>query len=270
MIVLVRFRVYDGSEFGECMVNVTVQDKIGPSITCPPNKDLNCNADYYPNEVSPNEADGYPTFYNGDMIGYYPAIDNCDNIEITITDEGGLDNCGEGTIIRTWTAYGVSGGSETSCTQVITIEKTAIATFTGDSISGDDDDIDWPADVNLDCVAFQSDNSITDPSNSGEPEMIGEEDDCASLHVGYHDQLLYNDPTACYKILRTWKVIDDCQFDAETNPNEGIWLHTQIIKVIRKRSYIFTSSIYGRQLLNQINSRGEDAKIHLLQHRNDH
>ncbi len=238
--VQVRFRVFDGTGFGECMVTVNVQDAIGPEMTCPPNKDLNCGSDIYPNEVSPNEEDGFMTFYNGEMIGYYPATDNCGNIEITVVDEGSLDNCGEGVITRTWTAYNLNGGNSSSCVQLINVQKTVISTFTGDEIAGDDDDISWPAEVNLDCVDFQSDNAITDTENTGEPELIGEEDDCAQLLVGHTDQFLFNDPTACYKILRTWKVIDDCVYHAETNPNEGIWLHTQIIKVNDEVAPVFT------------------------------
>ena len=236
--VIVRFRVSDGTGFGECMVNVNVQDKIGPAITCPPNKDLNCNADFYPNEVDSSVSENlWNASYNGELIGYYPFVDNCGPVTIDISDEGALDLCGEGTILRTWTAS--DAGASVSCVQTISIFKTAIATFTGDDVVGDDDDIAWPIDVDLDCTEFQDDNSLTDPSNAGEPELIGEEDDCAQLFIGHTDQLLYNDPNACYKILRTWKVIDHCQYDPDNGIYDGYWQHVQLIKVNDQTAPVF-------------------------------
>ena len=69
--------------------------------------------------------------------------------------------------------------------------------------------------------------------------LIGEEDDCAQLFVGYEDQKLYNDPTACYKILRTWKVIDECQYDPNNGVFDGYWQHVQLIKVNDETAPIF-------------------------------
>ena len=219
--VQVRFRVFDESGFGECMVNVEVQDNIGPQISCPPDKTLNCSADF-----------------SVGALGEANFIDNCGEASITFADSGALDFCGQGTIIRTWTATD-NGATSSSCVQTISIFKTAIATFTGNDVVGDDDDIIFPADIDLECTSFQNDNSLTDPANAGEPILVGEDDDCAQLFVGYSDQLLFNDPNSCLKILRTWTVTDNCQFDANSGSSVGLWQSIQIINVDDQTAPVF-------------------------------
>ncbi|HHM21397.1 MAG TPA: HYR domain-containing protein, partial [Bacteroidetes bacterium] len=56
-------------------------------------------------------------------------------------------------------------------------------------------------------------------------------DPCAMIATSYHDQLFYIDFPACYKIVRTWKVIDWCQFST-TDPTVGRWEEQQVIAVM--------------------------------------
>ena len=67
-----------------------------------------------------------------------------------------------------------------------------------------------------------------DPSVTGEPEIF--EDQCDLVAVTYEDVLLPITPPACLKILRTWIVVDWCQYDPGTGA--GNWEYTQIIKVL--------------------------------------
>ncbi len=48
--------------------------------------------------------------------------------------------------------------------------------------------------------------------------------------MNYTDLLFEIAPPACFKILRTWTVVDWCQYEPN-NGNAGIWTHTQTIKV---------------------------------------
>ena len=170
--VMVRLRVYEASSnpsfneneafgllFNECTVEVTVEDKTDPIIICPPDKVLDCDADTPINEVSDNPADGSPTFFEGELIGYYAgAIDNCENNEVIITDNANINDCGEGTIFRTWTIVGTSGATA-SCTQRILLQKTEDRAFLDGNVvisgtrfialQGEDDEIRFPNDRDL-------------------------------------------------------------------------------------------------------------------------
>ncbi len=220
--VIVRMRVYDitgnfkendpNARYSECMVEVEVQDKIDPEITCPPNKVVDCMASTHP-----------------DATGYATGFDNCDEVNIIYTDNAQIDDCGEGTIFRSWRIEGTT----IRCTQRITVEREDNQFFTGDSVAGDDDDIDWPSNVDLTCDSNNSDGAQTDPSEEGAgyPTLIGMDDDCANLFIGHDDKVLYDDPDACFKIVRTWKVIDWCQYDPNNGDSEGYWEQIQIIKI---------------------------------------
>ena len=241
--VLVRMRVYDitgnyseldsDARYNECMVNVNVQDKLAPIITCPANTTVNCMADYstITTVSGAQEAGTAPVFLDGALIGYYPVIDNCNNSTIDLSVSENIDNCGEGIVVQTWTVTDACGWSNT-CTTTIIVERDDSQYYTGDDDHYDDDDISWPAnDLTLDCAAVSANGGLTGTENTGEPILYGTDDDCATLYVGHNDEILYDDPDACYKILRTWKVIDWCQYDPNNGSYDGIWTHLQVIKV---------------------------------------
>lgn len=91
-----------------CNATVTVEDKIKPSITCPPDIIIECDDDSTPTNT------GTPT-----------AADNCDaNPVLSFNDVSNLNGCGStGTITRTWTATDASGNFIT-CVQTITVVDT--------------------------------------------------------------------------------------------------------------------------------------------------
>ncbi len=220
--IMVRFRAYDitatfnendpNARYSECMVEVEVQDKIDPTIVCPPNKVVDCMASTHP-----------------DATGYATGFDNCDDVNIIYTDNAQIDDCGEGTIFRSWKVEGTT----IKCTQKITVEREDGQFFTGDDVDLDDDDIDWPANLTLTCDSNNTDGSQTDPTEeaAGYPYLIGTDDDCANLFIGHNDKILYDDPEACFKIVRTWKVIDWCQYEPNDQYSAGYWEKIQIIKI---------------------------------------
>ncbi len=234
--VMVRMRVYDvlpdggfpddeSGRWNECMVEVEVQDKLNPLINCPEDKTVECQTEFaeldqiIPDDDGVEDADAiYPAVYYGGVFqGYYPgAYDNCIGV-VDVTDEGDLDQCGEGTIYRTWLVTD-AGGRTDVCTQIITVEN---------SDPFEENDIDWPNDVSngLECDEGTDPDDL--PNGRQRPEF--DEDTCDLVAVTYEDEYLPVVDSACYKILRYWTVIDWCQFDGATGA--GVWTHIQVIKV---------------------------------------
>ena len=89
----------------ECMIEVTVQDKLDPILTCPS-----------------AQKPGLPPGLSGPCNNRKTAtaVDNCADITPTYEDSGSLNSCGVGVITRTWTADDGNGQS-VSCAQTITI-----------------------------------------------------------------------------------------------------------------------------------------------------
>lgn len=198
IMIVLRVFDYEGN-YNECMVDVEVQDKIKPQVSCPPNKTSEC-ADPIP-PVTP------PTF-----------TDNCPGATWTVEEENYIGSCGVGTIFRTFTVTDAAGLEET-CTQQITVINSTPFNLSN---------ISWP----FDFVAFQCGASL-DPNDlpPANAEPVTSNDACDLIAVTFTDQPLPTNPPACYKVLRNWIVIDWCQFDPNDPNTGGIWEHVQILKV---------------------------------------
>lgn len=199
--VMVSLRVTDANgNSNTCMVIVDVQDKLDPVITCPNDITVDCGTD----TEDFNNTGGMAT-----------ATDNCGDVDVTVTTSGSVDQCGVGTLFRTFRATD-AGGRSVTCRQRITVIDSDPFTLS---------DITFPNDRTLNgCV-----NIDTDPSNTGRPTF--DDDICSLVADTYEDQVFSFVDDACLKILRTWTVIDWCTFD-QNNPNGGgIYSATQIIKV---------------------------------------
>lgn len=225
--VMVQFRVYDDGGFNECMVEVEVQDKIAPSVICPPNVTINCD----------------DTFdLNGDLVtqfGDYTVNDNCG---FTVVDEiisNNTNQCNVGVIRRRITATD-EGGRSNSCIQRITIQNDAPFCITDTDCDNDDpnDGVIWPCDFTSDdgCADPTADEFL--PAVTGSPFLL--EDQCDLVGVNYEDLVFpFNNGAgdACFKILRTWTVLDWCQvndptcLDPATGQFTAQWTYTQVIKV---------------------------------------
>lgn len=220
--IMVVLRVWDecGDNYSECMVEVTVQDKLPPIITdCPGPRSITCEDDYTPLS----------------QFGMAEAFDNC-NVVVTADSNFQINDCGVGRIIRTFTATD-DGGRTATCSQVITINDTRPFTR---------NDITFPRDRDL----FNGCMEDTDPSNTGVPTFRNE-DDCNQIATSYEDLVFSQVDGSCLKILRQWRVVDWCQFDRskanECYPdNPGRWCHTQVIKVNDVEGPSFTSDCNNR------------------------
>ncbi len=198
-LVQVILRVLDANDnAGECMVTVEVQDKTWPELVCPPDITLDCGGD----------------FNNLSLTGEALAFDNC-GVDLTHFTYDHLDNCNEGHYVRTWYATDPAG-NVSQCDQFIFIVNEDVF---------DESDIIWP----LDYTAYEC-NTTLHPSQLEPPYDLPVifENDCSNVEVAYEDLVFDIAPPACYKIVRTWTVVDWCQVNA---PGGGSWSHSQILIV---------------------------------------
>lgn len=165
----------------ECEVQVYVDDKLKPVCLAPANTTVDCeNFD--------------PTLWS---YGMATGADNCcvDTVFSTTTNWSQFDTmCSKGTITRTFQVRDCHGLTSTCTQRVVVAYKQHYY------------------------VKFPDDVIITSCNGSGDygaPKFFGE--DCELLGVSYTDQLFTVVPDACYKIERTWTVINWCTY----NPNLG-------------------------------------------------
>lgn len=188
--------------FNSCMVNVTVQDKLRPVCVTPGNITVNC--EQFDPTLWPY---AYPTIWDnccletpatmpsgGSASGlvkpWKPVADRCGLIEQV--DYTNFDTvCNRGTILRRFRAYDCHGNTFAACQYTIRVDYEQ------------DYFVKFPADV----IA-----TVCAPGNfSGEPTFFGE--DCELLATSYEDEIFTVVPDACYKIERTWRVINWCTYD---------------------------------------------------------
>lgn len=231
---MVAFQVTDiyGNK-NTCMVEVTVEDKIKPSITCPPNITLACTDFYDVNHLddfgkvvtkaSDRKNVVVNNFYHNGILGQDGlASDNC---IVSVSQRYELDiHCFTGQIRRLFIATD-GGGRKDSCTQIITI-------LNPDPF--DESNITWPAHYQADgCKSSQ-----TLPETTGVPTFTNSQ--CGTISATYEDAPFYIADGACLKILRTWTVVDWCQFNGSNTI--GKWgPYVQIIKLHNTDKPQFTS-----------------------------
>jgi subtilisin-like proprotein convertase family protein len=220
--IMVEFRVVDSSNNSNtCMVEVKVEDKLPPYIKrCPPNIEIECDADFNNLELT------------GSLIEGVNVFDNCGPLTITYEDDNDLDNCGIGIIYRKWIAEdGV--GFKHSCIQEITLI---------DSHPFGPDNIIIPMD--LDTLNCEAD---FDPKKLDERYRLRvDEEHCSMVAISYKDQPFYIVEDACEKILRKWSIIDWCRYKPN-NQNDskeyetGVFTHLQILKKINDVAPVITN-----------------------------
>ncbi len=179
-------RVYDcDGNFNDCMVLVEVTDKTLPVIhSCPPDTTITC--DYFFEHMD-------APLQTGDLsvllpFGFPDVEDNCLTGVAGATFSVDVDNCGTGAITRSWYITDPSGNGPVVC------EQTIYVTHVSDFV------VEFPADY-----VGQCGDTLPD---TGEPAIIGAS--CELVAVSYEDQLFTVAPDACFKLERTWTVINWC------------------------------------------------------------
>jgi hypothetical protein len=205
--VTVRVRVTNASGLRDsCDAIVMVNDKTGPLVLeCAADTVVACDA-YTGN---PNDY-GDATFF--DFCGPAPDVAAVDDQR---------DKCGVGLIRRIFTATDPSGNSST-CVQVIQIVNSKPLT---ESL------ITWPEDYVLEgCVS----PSAVHPDSLAPPysRPVVDGSICSIVAIGYKDETLVVNNPGCFKIFRTWTVVDCCIHNPQDPNSPGVFTYTQMIKVI--------------------------------------
>ena len=212
--VMVALRVFDAAgNMNQCMVEVEVQDNIPPVITSTPDDvTVNCleNVDFLA------------------KFGTITAEDNC-GFTISESEDRSNEDCGRGEIIRTFTATDVFGNASTH-QQVITIENLDPFFIDENDSNSPTDDVIWPRDYTVDNGCVDTGVEPEDlPAVNGFPQTF--ENQCSQVNVTHEDVVFQYVDQACFKILRTWTIIDWCQYNPFFPQDGGKWYYTQVIKV---------------------------------------
>ncbi len=215
--VVVELQVWDkAGNSNRCWVEIEVQDKIPPVITPPNDMTIFCHEPYDVNDLSIyGEAEVF------DVCGF----DLVEEVEVLV------DQCGVGEIIRTFTASDSNG--EAVATQTIYVINPK---------PFDMDPDNWPLDFESDEFCGDAD---TDPENlpPGFQFPILDFGACDLVAMTYHDQRFFSSgiDSVCFKILRTWYVVDWCQLD---EGGEALkWVYHQTIRIYNSEAPELTGSL---------------------------
>jgi len=190
-----------------CMVTVHVDDNSMPAIQCPASVVLTCQED--PEDLN---LTGEPT-----------TVQVCGTIDVTSSDVSNINQCNVGTIIRTWTVT-ASNGNASSCDQLITqVDNTPV-------------EIVFPADYAVTgCVSIDDLLPENLPVGYDYPVVTS---DCEMIATNVSDQVFTVAAPACFKIVRTWTLMDWCTY--QTGGSTGIWSDTQIVMVTDTTAPVYT------------------------------
>ncbi|MCE2790595.1 MAG: T9SS type A sorting domain-containing protein [Saprospiraceae bacterium] len=171
------------------------------AIFCPQDKTISCYDDIHALSLT-----GMPT-----LIGYPQEL-------ARYSDQGPNGICNAGIINRTWyidvNQNNQLDSGEHACVQKITVQYIGVPVT-----------VNFPPDRQYSCV---EDIRLEHPEwTSGACDMVG---------VSRQDQVFNVSADACYKILRTFTVINWCTYLPGTSGwnGQGIWTHTQVIKVVEE------------------------------------
>lgn len=244
-----------------CMVQVQVQDKLAPIISCPPDITVSCDFWFDPdvlthpdNRVFGTVVDGFqydeserqPIVINdpGNTQIPQPHVwgidgyvkDNCNlemDIRVTILDDCSGDDLPAGApdgavklIQRRFTATDPSGRTG-FCTQRIWVVNFDPFYINTQDPNDPTDDVVWPADIELD--------------HCGIPDTVYPiilNDNCSQIGINLKERRFEHTEGACVKILRDWTIIDWCQYDAQAET--GLWKYTQVVKITDDAGVLFT------------------------------
>jgi len=205
--IMVELGVWDKAGlFNSCMVEAKVQDNIFPVLTVPADMTANC----------------YDDLTSLTRFGIATATDNCTATIDTVRKDN-LNECGLGTITRTFTATDVFG-NKTTKTQTITIGNDKKFNGAAEFPVGD---IDWPNTITLNAACITDITPDKLPDGSARPKYL-RNTQCAQLAANYEDIVFNFADNVCVKVLRKWTVIDWCQ-KIPGFPNTGEWTYTQLI-----------------------------------------
>ncbi|MBK9016671.1 MAG: HYR domain-containing protein [Saprospiraceae bacterium] len=214
--VVVTLRVMDcHGNSNSCDVTVNVHDELPPVVVPPNDVVVDCNTD----------------LSNLSLFGQAAVMDNCSFI-LNETVTPSISSCGDGIVTRVFTATDPSG-NVTSAQQVIHLVNQTPWNSAGNQII-------WPFNYQSQACSGESLEPFDLPYPYNGPTLLGQ-NGCENVAVNYEDEIFWIAEPACYKIERTWTILDWCQYQANSGSNLGMWTHIQLIEVADNQAPIFVN-----------------------------
>ena len=165
--------------------------------------------------------------------------------------------CGVGFVRIRFTATDDKGNSSNCVQRINIVDNTPIS-------------VTFPPDRTVVCTTvggggYQGSLDPDDLPGNNTPNING--DDCELIAINYEDQVFTISDSACFKVLRTWTVINWCIFDAD-GPNtvaNGFYSDVQEIKVVDQAAPVldcpddFTVGIFNDNCNATVNIPVPDA-----------
>ncbi len=170
-------------------------------LWCPPTKWLDCDDEIWNLGWLGN---AWYKDYTGTHDAGYPEV------------KYHLNDCNIGYITRTWKVSDYHGYWH-KCTQTIYVQGNY---FNSSSIV-------WPKNIELTGCNPPTDPEYLPPGKNM-PSWSTYGATCSKIGYSYHDNTFVYGP-GCYEIIRTWRIVDCCNFNPWTNV--GIWTYNQRIAV---------------------------------------
>ncbi len=170
-----------------CAVEVLVEDKITPQCLPPSNREADCRS-----LAGINIQD--TTFLQA-QFGRAGVLDNCAAVSRELAPVIDLDDCGAGTITRRFQAIDASGNTSGVCQQLITVRQVH------------DYVLRFPADAGSTQCGMGTVDTLTYQAGA-----------CDLLAVNVEESTFQGDGEACFKIFRTYRVINWCEYDGIADP----------------------------------------------------
>ncbi len=203
--VMVVLRVYDvnpgaGSvttsrnedNANDCMIEVLVEDKVRPECYAPADVWINC--DELPDNIDYTDDAALDA-----LFGTATVLDNCAADLQYVSTRESLDLCGVGNVTRTFRAEDAYGNrSVGSCRQVIMVQPV----------------------INY-CITVPEDYEGECDNNNAPDDLTFVENGCDLLAVSTEEEPFNAGGPAgdeCRKVIRTWKVINWCEYDGIAGP----------------------------------------------------
>jgi len=215
----VVLRVYDKQgNFNDCETVVKVINKRAPVITCPANRTLLCGDVRIAAWIAATSTQFDIAFFG---VATVSGICSGLNVESRIISNT-INSCGIGEVVKQW--FVVSTPS-VFCNQTLRVTSNAFSPA----------NIVWPVEISINScnladatpTALNSRPIVTTPA-------------CSQVGVTFSDQIFNNVADACTKILRTWRIVDWCNYNQQTN--SPIYEYTQVIKLKGSKAPTFTTA----------------------------
>jgi hypothetical protein len=167
---------YGAGHYTDCSIQILVADPHPPTCVAPQNLTVSCE------DFDPSLED----------YGFITSIScGVDSIALKVNYSQFDSVCSRGTVVRIFEVFDAQG-NVSGCAQAITLDYKQ------------DYFVKFPDDV---IVTACNDSGIY-----GEPEL--QNNGCADFEVTFTDEIFTIVPDACYKIERTWRIINHCQYDS--------------------------------------------------------